>query len=194
MRVNARVQDGIKLNGEEIEEVDSFSYLGSKMSNTGDAEVEIRARLAKASQAFASLRSTWKAKNISQKTKLRIFKSTVISTLLYGSQSWKMTKSISNRLDVFQNRCLRRLLHILWPNTITNEELHKRIQTESITTQVQRRHWRWIGHMLRQQTSPQSPYDGLQTAEENEAAQRKLGEEQNVSETEIKPTMYQKTL
>ncbi|PVD33025.1 hypothetical protein C0Q70_08473 [Pomacea canaliculata] len=61
MRVNARVQDSIKLNGEEIEEVDSFTYLGSKMSNTGDAEVEMRARLLKASQAFASLRSTWKA-------------------------------------------------------------------------------------------------------------------------------------
>ncbi|PVD22620.1 hypothetical protein C0Q70_18440 [Pomacea canaliculata] len=51
LRVTARVQDSIKLNGEEIEEVHSFSYLGSKMSNTGDAEVEIQARLAKASQA-----------------------------------------------------------------------------------------------------------------------------------------------
>ena len=84
MRMNARVQENIKLNGDEIEEVDDFTYLGSKMSNTGDGEVEIRARLAKASQAFASLRSTWKARNIRLKTKLRIFKSNVISTLLYG--------------------------------------------------------------------------------------------------------------
>ena len=56
MRMNARVQENIKLNGDEIEEVDDFTYLGSKMSNTGDGEVEIRARLANASQAFASLR------------------------------------------------------------------------------------------------------------------------------------------
>ncbi|PVD27886.1 hypothetical protein C0Q70_10461 [Pomacea canaliculata] len=153
MRVNARVQDSIKLNGEEIEEVDSFTYLGSKVSNTGDAEVEIRARLAKASHSFASLRSTWKAKNISQKIKLRIFKSNVISTLLYGSESWKMTKTISNKLEVFQKRCLRRILNIFWPNTITNEELHRRPETETITTQVQRRRWQWIGHMLRQQTA-----------------------------------------
>ena len=85
MRMNARVQENIKLNGDEIEEVDDFTYLGSKMSNTGDGEVEIRARLAKASQAFTSIRSTWKARNIRLKTKLRIFKSNVISTLLYGS-------------------------------------------------------------------------------------------------------------
>ena len=46
MRMNARVQENIKLNGDEIEEVDDFTYLGSKMSNTGDGEVEIRVRLA----------------------------------------------------------------------------------------------------------------------------------------------------
>ena len=133
--------------------LDDFTYLGSKMSNTGDGEVEIRARLAKASQAFASLRSTWKARNICLKTKLRIFKSNVIITLLYGSESWKVTKTISNKLDVFQNRCLRRILQIYWPNTITNEELHRRAEIEPISTQVKRRRWRWIGHVLRQQTT-----------------------------------------
>ena len=47
MRMNARVQENIKLNGDEIEEVDDFTYLGSKMSNTGDGEVEIRLDLQK---------------------------------------------------------------------------------------------------------------------------------------------------
>ena len=115
--------------------------------------MEIRDQLAKASQAFASLRSTWKARHIRRKTKLRIFKSNVISTLLYGSESWKVTKTISNKLDVFQNRCLRRILQIYWPNTITNEELHRRAEIELISTQVKRRRWRWIGHVLRQQTT-----------------------------------------
>ena len=72
---------------------------------------------------------------------------------MYGSESWKMTKTISHKLDVFQNRCLRRILHIFWPNTISNEELHQRTKVEPITTQVQRRRWRWIGHVLRQQTT-----------------------------------------
>ena len=152
MRMNARVESPIKLNGEDIEEVDDFTYLGSKMSNTGDGEVEIRARLAKASQAFASLKSTWRSNNISKETKLRIFKSNVISTLLYGAESWKVTKSINHKLDVFQTRCLRRIMRIHWPNTISNEELHSQTNTEPISTQIQQRRWRWIGHVLRQKT------------------------------------------
>jgi hypothetical protein len=96
------------LNWREIP-VNDFTYLGSKMSNKWDGEMRIRARLAKASQAFNWLRSSWKARNICLKTKLRIFKSNVVRTLLYGS--WNMTKTISNKLDFFQNRCLRRILH-----------------------------------------------------------------------------------
>jgi hypothetical protein len=104
IRINVRVKDNIKLNENKIEEVNDFTYLRSEMSNLGNEEVEIRARLAKTSQAFASLRSTWAARNIRQKTKLRIFRSNVVNTLFYGSESWKMTKTTSNKLDVFQKR------------------------------------------------------------------------------------------
>jgi hypothetical protein len=134
-------KDSIKLNGNEIEEVNDFTYLGSKMSNTGDGEVEIRARVAKASQALASLKGTWKAGNIRLKTKIRIFKSNVNSTLLYGSESWKMTKTINSKLDVFQNSCLRHILHMYWPNVNTIEEPQRKTKTEPIPMQVKQRRW-----------------------------------------------------
>ena len=57
------------------------------------------------------------------------------------------------RTSNIQNRCLRRILQICWPNTITNEELHRRAEIEPISTQVKRRRWRWIGHVLLQQTT-----------------------------------------
>ena len=82
------------LNGNAIEEA------GSMMSTSGDGEEEILARISKGSQAFASLQSTWRSRNISQKTKIRSFKSNVLSTLLYGAESWKMTKTISHKLEV----------------------------------------------------------------------------------------------
>ena len=127
----------------------NFTYLGSKVSTSGDGEEEILVRISKASQAFASLRSTWRFKNIRQKTKIRFFKSNVLSTLLYGAESWKMTKTISHKLEVFQNKCLRRILHVYWPQTISNYELLRRTGTESITQQVRRKRWKWIGHVLR---------------------------------------------
>jgi len=55
-------------------EVDHFTYLGSKVSTSGDGEEGILLRISKAGQAFASLRGTWRSKNISQKTKIRFFK------------------------------------------------------------------------------------------------------------------------
>ena len=58
LRTNARTNTEIKLRGETIEEVENFTYLGSKMATSGDGEEEIRARLSKASQAFAALRNT----------------------------------------------------------------------------------------------------------------------------------------
>nr|KAG5708729.1 hypothetical protein BaRGS_034946 [Batillaria attramentaria] len=149
MRMNNRNNAAITVNGEALEEVEYFTYLGSKMTTDGDSEKEVRERILKASQAFASLKTIWRTRKISTKTKLRLFKSNVLSTLLYGAESWKMTKGISHKLEVFQNRCLRRILSIFWPNTISNSELHERTNTKPITLEVRARRWRWIGHVLR---------------------------------------------
>ena len=149
MRMNNRNNAAIIVNGEALEEVEYFTYLGSKMTTDGDSEKEVRERISKASQAFASLKTIWRTRKISTKTKLRLFKSNVLSILLYGAESWKMTKGISHKLEVFQNRCLRRLLNIFYPNTISNSALHERTNTKPITLEVRARRWRWIGHVLR---------------------------------------------
>ena len=60
-----------------------------------------------------------------------------------------MTKIISHKLEVFQNKCLRRILHIYWPQTISNYELHRRMGTEPIIQLVRRKRWKWISHVLR---------------------------------------------
>ena len=69
-RMIDRTNESIMVNGEVVDEVDHFTYLGSKVSTSGDGEEEILVRISKASQAFASLRGTWRSKNISQKTKI----------------------------------------------------------------------------------------------------------------------------
>ena len=95
----------------------------------------------------------WKSKDISVQTKLRIFRSNVKSVLLYGCETWKDTKSISGGLQVFLNRCLRRILKIYWPNTISNDALLRRTEEEPIEIQIKRRKWGWIGHSLRKKDS-----------------------------------------
>ena len=77
MRMNARSSEAIHLNENIIEEVDEFTYLGSKLTTNGSCEAEINTRISKASQTFGMLKNTWKARNISLQTKLRLFKSNV---------------------------------------------------------------------------------------------------------------------
>ena len=60
LRMSSRNNESILVNGDVVGEVDHFTYLGSKVSTSGDGEEEILVRILKASQAFASLRSTWR--------------------------------------------------------------------------------------------------------------------------------------
>ena len=102
---------------------------------------------------LALLKNIWKNNKISLKTKLRFFKSNFLTKLLYGCESWKTTKAICHKINTFQYRCLRRILNIFWPNTISNAELRLKTGTNNISSEVTRRRWRWVGHVLRMEPS-----------------------------------------
>ena len=104
-------------------------YLGCKITTDGNSEMDVLHRLSKARGAFAVLRNTWRSSWIGTKIKLKIFKSNVLGVLLYGAESWKVSQSIRHKIDVFQTRCLRRILKTFWPRTISNEELYRRTNT-----------------------------------------------------------------
>ena len=72
-----------------------------------------------------------------------------LSVLLYGAESWKVTKSVCQKLEVFQNKCLRRILGIYWPNKISNYELRRKTCVRPVSLEVKQRGWRWIGHICR---------------------------------------------
>ena len=92
----------------------------------------------------------------SLKTKLRLFNSNVISVLLYGCQSWRVSKDDMNKLDVFQTKCLRRTCNIFWPNKISNEDLYRRTNSSPISTQIQKHRLRWLGHVPATRFYPKS--------------------------------------
>ena len=87
-------------------------------------------------------------------TKLRIFSSCVKSILLYGSKTWLVSNSITQRLQTFVNKCLI-ICRIFWPNTISYAALLKLTKEKPILLQIKRRNRRWIGHMLRK------PHDNI---------------------------------
>jgi len=83
------------------------------------------------------------------RNKLRIFNTNVKSILLYCSETWRVTKANSTKLQTFVNKFLRSIMGIHWPEIITNEELWTTTEQERINIQIRRRKWGWIGYTLK---------------------------------------------
>ncbi|XP_047033011.1 uncharacterized protein LOC124639612 [Helicoverpa zea] len=149
MRCGVTCSLPLLIGTEGVERVHKFTYLGSVVSETGGTEEDITSRIAKGRATFAQLRPVWQSRKLTRRVKLKIFRSNVKTVLLYGCETWKATKDISRKLQVFVNRCLRRILGIYWPEKISNIELWERCGETPIDQQIKRRKWNWIGHTLR---------------------------------------------
>ena len=149
MKMNTSSTDPVTLGGERLEEVDSFTYLGSIINSQGGTDEDVKSRIGKARTAFVMLRNIWNSTKLQTRTKLRFFNSNVKAVLLYGSETWRTTKATTKRIQTFINGCLRRILHIHWPETITNKDLWERTGQIAAEEEIKRRRWRWIGHTLR---------------------------------------------
>jgi len=89
--------------------------------------------------------------HIRKGTKIRIFNACVESVLLYGCETWFVTKDIQHKLQTFVNRCLRYILRIRWPKIISNKDLWKVTRQEDINVEIRKRKFRGIGHTLRKE-------------------------------------------
>ena len=75
------------------------------------------------------------------------------SVLLYGSQTSRVTRSISNKLQTFINKCLRKILKIYWPEKISNRELWAQTGQECVPKEIARCKLNWVGDTLWKPTS-----------------------------------------
>ena len=73
------------------------------------------------------------------------------SVLLYGCETWLVTNEIQRKIQTFMNRCLRYILRIWWPNSISNKDLWKVKGQEDINLEIRKRKFSWIGHTLRKE-------------------------------------------
>ena len=90
------------MDGQQIEEVQEFDYLGSLVNIRSDSTTEIRRRLAIARNTTQNMMNIWKSRELSMELKLRFLKATVFSVATYGCESWAPTKNDSKRIDAFE--------------------------------------------------------------------------------------------
>ena len=138
-------QDGTinSLNGEPIKSTELFIYLGSQIANTLK---DVELRIAKSWSALDSLRSIWKS-SLPDELKRDFFQASVQSVLLYGAQTWTLTKTLEKKIDGTYTRMLRAALNIHWSNHPTKQQLYGKLP--AVSTTIRQSRLRFAGHCWR---------------------------------------------
>ena len=150
--MNVNTPAPILLDVQALPSAETYTYLGSVVRRDGDTKEDIQSRLSKARNAFRSLNTVWKSSQYNIKTKLKLYQSCVLSTVLYGSECWRMTEHDLAKLSSFHTTLLRKIQRIFWPRTIFNRDLLAGCQKDGMETIITRKRWRWIWHVRRKDT------------------------------------------
>ena len=119
-----------KIDGETVETVTDFSFLGSKITADGDCSHEIKSRLLLGRKVMTNLDSVLKSRDITLPTKVRLVKAMVFPVVMYGCESWTVKKAERRRIDAFELWCWRRLLRVPWTARRSNRSILKEISPE----------------------------------------------------------------
>ena len=103
-----------KIDGETVETVADFIFLGSKITADGDCSREIKRRLLLGRKVITNLDSILKSRDITLSTKVHLVKAMVFPVVMYGCESWTVKKAERRRIDASELWCWRRLLRIPW--------------------------------------------------------------------------------
>jgi len=143
-------QPCITIDGTQLSNVNTFKYLGSTIANDGSLDHEINARIQKASQALGRLRSkVLQHSGVSLATKLKVYIAVVLSSLLYGCETWTLYRRHMKQLEQFHQRSLRSIMRVRWQDRITNQEVLDRANSTSIEAMILKTQLRWSGHVIR---------------------------------------------
>ena len=119
-----------QIDGETMETVADFIFLGSKITGDGDCSHEIKRCLLLGRKVMTNLDSFLKSRDINLPTKVCLVKAMVFPVVMYGCESWTLKKVEHQRISVFKLWCWRRLLKVPWATRRSNQSILKGISPE----------------------------------------------------------------
>ena len=119
-----------QIDGETVETVIDFIFLGSKITADGDCSHEINRYLLLQRKAMTNLDSILKSRDITLPTKVHLVKAMVFRVVMYGCESWTKKKAERTRIDAPALWCWRRLLRVPWTARRSNQSIIKEISPE----------------------------------------------------------------
>ena len=143
-----------QIDGETVETVADFIFLGSKITADGDCSHEIKKRLLIGRQVMTKLDSILKSRNITLPTKVHLVKAMVFPVVIYGCESWTIKKAEHQRIDAFELWCWRRLFRVPWTARRSNQSILKEIRPEcSLEGLMLKLKLQYFGHLMRKTES-----------------------------------------
>ncbi|BHF73316.1 hypothetical protein SprV_0401639700 [Sparganum proliferum] len=141
----------LETDGCQLAEVDSFKYFRARLLPNGQSKDDIVSRIDVARWVFSSLRKgLWIRRYLSIDTKIRVYRASVRSVLLYGCECWALRVKDERKLEVLDSHCLRIILRVKYIDFVSKETVRTRCNnTARISQAIQERRLRWSGHVLR---------------------------------------------
>ena len=134
----------VEVGDRRLESVEVVKYLGVMISGDGRMEEEIRSRIGKAARVIEVLNEpVWKWKELSRRTKLRVYNAIVVPTLVYGSEPWVLNKQRESAIQAVEMRVLRRIAEKRMVDRVKNVEIREELKQERVLEKVKRSQVRW---------------------------------------------------
>ena len=143
-----------QIDGETMETVRDFIFLGSKITADGDYSHEIKRRLLLGRKAMTNLDSILKSRDITLPTKVHLVKAMVFPIVMYGCESWTLKKAEHRGIDAFELRYWRRVFRVPWTARRSNQSILEEISLEySSEGLMLKLKLQYFGHLMRRADS-----------------------------------------
>ena len=143
-----------QIDGETVETVADFIFLGSKITADGDCNHEIKRRLLLGRKVMTKLDIILKSRNITLPTKVHLVKAMVFPVVMYGCESWTIKKAERQRIDAFELWCCRTLLRVPWTAWRFNQSILKEISPGcSLEGLMLKLKLQYFGHLMQRADS-----------------------------------------
>ena len=144
----------MQTDGETMETVTDFIFLGSKIIADGDYSHEIKRHVFIGGKTMTNLDSILKSRDITLPTKVHVVKAIVFPVVMYGCGSWTRKMAECRRIDVFELWCWRRLLRVPWTAKRSNQSILKEISPEySLEGLMLKLKLQYFGHLVQRADS-----------------------------------------
>ena len=144
----------VEVQGERMEQVRSYRYLGTDIHESGRMEEEIGHRVREGERVGGALRAVWRGKKMSVEAMRGMYEAIVVPTVTYGSESWVMYAKDRSRVEAVEMRCLRAAVGVTKFDRVRNNRVRERAGVQwGLGERVEQANLRWYGHVMRMDES-----------------------------------------